>query len=117
METSANGLIFDSEGNEILSDTPIPPGEHLEEGIEYIGMTEGELADKMGMSEQEVGELIRGEIAVTQDIADRLELVLGVPSHMWVNLEARYQRTLAAKREREAAARRVEGVAVGSRGV
>ena len=117
METNANGLTFDSDGNEILSDTPIPPGEHLEEGIEYIGMTERELADKMGMSEQEVGELIRGEMAVTQDIADSLELILGVPAHMWVNLEARYQRTLAKKREREEEARRVEGVPVGSRRV
>lgn len=112
METSANGLAFDAEGREILSDTPIPPGEHLEEGIEYIGMTERELADKMGMSEQAVSELIRGEIAVTQDIADKLELVLGVPSHIWVNLEARYQRTLAVKREREAAATCVESVSM-----
>ena len=105
-------MAFDADGNEILSDTPIPPGEHLEEEIEYIGMTESELADKMGMSEQAVGELIKGEIAVTQDIADKLELVLGVPSHMWVNLEARYQRTLTAKCKREAAARRVESIRV-----
>ena len=47
-------------------------------------------------------------MAVTQDIADKLELVLGVPSHVWVNLEARYRRTLEVKREREAAARGVE---------
>ena len=47
-------------------------------------------------------------MAMTQDIADKLELVLGVPSHIWVNLEARYQRTLEVKREREAAARGVE---------
>ena len=114
MATNANGLAFDADGREIISELPIPPGEHLEEGIEYIGMTEQELADKMGMSEQAIGELIRGEMAVTQDIADKLELVLGVPSHMWVNLEARYQRTLEVKREREAAARSVERVPIRS---
>lgn len=114
METNRNHLAFDENGQEIFSHTPIPPSDHLEEEIEYIGTTEQELADKMGMSEQEVRELIRGEIAVTQDIANRLELVLGVPSHMWVNLEARYQRKLEVKREREAAATCVESVSMRS---
>ena len=114
METKANGLAFDSDGQEILSETPIPPGEHLEEEIEYIGMTERELADKLGVSTQVMGEIIRGDTAVTQDIADGLERVLGVPAHIWVNLETRYQRTLAAKREREAARRRTESSPVRS---
>ena len=43
MATSANGLAFNSDGNKIFSDTPIPPGEHLEEEIEYIRMTERSL--------------------------------------------------------------------------
>ena len=52
---------------------------------------------------------------MTQDIADKLELVLGVPSHIWVNLEARYQRTLEVKRERDATkARRSVEVSVSS---
>lgn len=110
METNRNHMVLDADGREIFSHTPIPPGEHLEEELEFIGMTEQEIADKMGMSAQAISELIRGETPVTQDIADKLELVLGVPSHMWVNLEARYQRTLEVKREREAAARRVERV-------
>ena len=111
METNRNHMVLDENGQEIFSHIPIPPGEHLEEELEFIRMTERELADKMGMSEQAISELIKGEMAVTQDIADKLELVLGVPSHMWVNLEARYQRTLAVKREREAAeAQRMESV-------
>ena len=108
METNRNHMVLDENGREIFAHTPIPPGEHLEEELEFIGMTEQELADKLGVSAQTMGEIIKGETPVTQDIADALELVLGVPAHMWVNLEARYQRTLEVKREREEARRSAE---------
>lgn len=81
---------------DLLSDLPIPTGETVLEGIEYLGMTKHELAENIGMSPQSLDELIEGEMPVTQQIAEELEQVLGIPAYMLVKLEERYRRTLAA---------------------
>ncbi len=77
----------------------IPPGEGLEEAIEFIGMTRHELAERMNMSLEQVGELIRGERAVT--IAEKLEDIVGGPASLWLGLERRYQLTKAHLKARE----------------
>ena len=71
----------------------IPPGESLAEEIECICMTQQELAERLDMSLQEIGELIRGERALTKDVAQKLEEILGSPASLWLGLEERYQRT------------------------
>ena len=73
----------------------IPPGESLVEEIECIGMTRNELAERLDVSLHEIEELIRGERVVTEDIAQKLEDVLGSPASLWLGLERRYQRTKA----------------------
>ena len=73
----------------------IPPGESLVEEIDCIGMTHQELADRLDMSLIEIEELIRGDRAVTEHIAQRLEEVLGSPASLWLGLERRYRRTKA----------------------
>ena len=87
---------------EVLSDLPIPPGEILKEEIEYIGMTEQELAKGMGLSPQAVQEIIQGKRAITHDTAVELERALGIPAELWTNLEAIYQLTQARLKERDA---------------
>ena len=92
---------------ELLSDTPIPPGETIEEEIEFIGMTRQELSVETGIPNQTLVEIIKGKTPVTQEIAVALERVLGVSASLLVNLEARYQRTLAHKKEREKSSKAV----------
>ena len=90
-------------GQEMLSDTPIPPGEMIDEEIEYIGMTRQELSGKTGISPKVIDEIINGETPITQDIAVALERTLGFSATLLVKLEGRYQRTLARNRERDKA--------------
>ena len=73
----------------------IPPGESLVEEIECIGMTQSELAERLGMSLQEIEELICAERVVTEDLAQKLEDALGSPASLWLGLERRYRRTKA----------------------
>ncbi len=82
-------------------DLPIPPGELLLEELEAIGMTQQELATRTGRPAQVINEIIRGKKQITQDTALEFEKVLGVPAHVWVNLEADYQLTSARLRERD----------------
>ena len=79
---------------ELLSDLAIPPGETVLEGIEYHGISTHELAERINLSPQSLDELIKGEIPMTQDVAEKLENVLGIPAYMLLRLEERYRRAL-----------------------
>jgi len=87
--------------NRIWSDLAIPPGELLEEEIAAAGLTQHDLAVRTGRPAQVINEIIRGKKAITHDTALELEKVLGIPAHVWVNLESTYQLTQAKNRERE----------------
>jgi len=82
-------------------DFPMPPGALLQEELEAIGMTQQELATRTGRPAQVINEIIRGKKQITQDTALEFEKVLGIPAHIWVNLEADYQLTSARIRERD----------------
>lgn len=90
------------------SDLAIPPGEFLEEEMAALGMTQQDLANRTGRPVQVINEILRGKKAITQDTAIELERVLGVPAHLWVNLEAEYQLTKARVREQEELSRQEE---------
>ena len=92
----------------VYSDMPIPPGEILEEEIEARGMTQKELAARLGKPAQAMNEIIKGKKAITPDTAIGLGKVLGISPHFWNTLEADYRMMLARNREREAIAANVQ---------
>ena len=78
----------------LFSDLAIPPGEVLEEELEERGMTQEELADKMGYPPQVIAEIIRAERAITPELAAGLGKALGIDGQFWLNFEEHYQLTL-----------------------
>ena len=86
---------------EIYSDLAIPPGETLADEIAARGMSQTELAARLGRPVQVVNEIIRGKKAITDDTALGLEKVLSIPAAFWVNLEQNYRMTQARLREGE----------------
>lgn len=77
----------------------IAPGATIREQLEDRGMTQREFAARMGLSEKHVSRLINGEVALTQEVALKLEYVLGVPASFWNNLEAIYREKLIRVQE------------------
>lgn len=75
-----------------------PPGATIKEQIVDRGMTQKEFAIRMGMSEKHISKLINGDVHLTPDVAERLELVLGIPAYFWNKLEAIYQEKLVKVR-------------------
>lgn len=73
----------------------IPPGATIREQLESRGMKQKEFANRMGISEKHISQLINGHVELTYDVALRLELVLGIPASFWNNLEAIYREKLA----------------------
>lgn len=79
-----------------------PPGVTIKEQLDDRGMSQKEFASRMGLSEKHISRLINGEVHLTPDVAERLEMVLDIPARFWNKLEAIYQEKLVkAKRENE----------------
>ncbi len=85
----------------VYSDLPIPPGEVLEEELEARGMTQKELAARLGRPAQTINEIIRTKKAITPETAIGLGKALGIDAQFWTNLEADYRLTLAQRQEQD----------------
>jgi HTH-type transcriptional regulator/antitoxin HigA len=83
----------------LQSDLAIPPGEYIAEVLEEYGMSQAELARRMGRPPQAVNQIIQGEKAITPETALQLEKVLGLPAAFWLGLESQYQLTKARQTE------------------
>jgi len=73
----------------------ILPGETLVELLEEKGMTQLELAERMGRPSKTINEIIKGKASITPETAIQLEGVFSVPASFWMNLESNYQVALA----------------------
>lgn len=71
-----------------------PPGATIREQLNDRDMSQKEFAARMDLSEKHISKLINGEVQLTQEVALRLEMVLGVPAKFWNNLEAIYREKL-----------------------
>lgn len=76
----------------------VSPGEILAEALDERQMSQSELARLMGRPVKTVNEIVNAKTALTPETALQLELVLGIPASLWVNLEAEYRRFLAEQR-------------------
>lgn len=70
------------------------PGDTIQEHIDFIGMSQAELAGRMGRSVSKLNELIKGKAPITPETAQKLEYILGVDAGFWLNLEKEYQEEL-----------------------
>jgi len=59
----------------------------LEEFLKPLGMSQVELAERMGVSFPRVNELIHGKRGLTPDTALRLERLFGMEAQFWLNLQ------------------------------
>lgn len=80
----------------------IPPGATIKEQLVDRGMTQKEFALRMGMSEKHISKMINGEVQLTIEAARKLEMVLGVPTQYWCNLESIYREKIAKVMEENA---------------
>ena len=85
--------------NQYLPDAVTPPGTTLAETLAELGMSQSELALRMGRPQKTLGEIIAGRSGITPDTALQLEHVLGIPARFWIIRELHYQEWRARQRE------------------
>ncbi len=78
----------------------IPPGETLQEYLDSRGMSQADLAKRLGLTSKTVNEIVKGKAPITPETALALESVFGTPARFWISLEANFQET-KARLERE----------------
>ena len=57
-----------------------PPGDTIQETIDMMGMTQAELAERMGRPKEKVNDVIKGREPISTSTAFQLEKVLGIPA-------------------------------------
>jgi len=76
---------------------PIHPGEILKEEVEYRGITQCNLAAKMGISYSQLNEILNCKRPVNTEVALMFEAALGLDPEMLVNMQTRYNMQTARK--------------------
>ena len=59
----------------------------LEEFVKPLGLTQTELAGRLGVSYPRLNEIVKGRRSVTPDTALRLARVLGMSADFWLSLQ------------------------------
>ena len=77
------------------------PGDTLAEHLEYTGMSQAELAERMGRPKKTINEIIRGKAQITPETALQLERVVGISATFWLKKEQHYRLRLAEIDEAE----------------
>ena len=72
-------------------DYAFPPGDTLRSKLSELGMTQTDLADRLGMSEKHVSHMMKGNAPLTYETAVALERITGVPASTWNGLESHYR--------------------------
>ena len=79
------------ENRRMSPDLLIHPGETISELLEERRIvTEMDLAQKTGISEALLSDVIHGRKAISQDLAMGLEYAFGISRSFWLNLQANY---------------------------
>jgi len=84
-----------------FTDIPIHPGAHLKDTLEALGLSQTELAKRMGMSRKVINEVISEKAPISAGTAILLERVLKIPAHIWINLQRNYDLNIAYIAEQE----------------
>ncbi len=79
-----------------------PPGDTLRDLMNERGISQAELARRLGRPAQAINEVVGGRKEITEDTALELERVLQVPARFWLARESRYREYLARLRAADA---------------
>jgi HTH-type transcriptional regulator / antitoxin HigA len=86
---------------EIAKSLLSPPGDTIQEHIDFIGMSQAELAERMGRPKEKVNDIIKGREPISTTTAFQLEKVLGIPAGFWLNREKTYRKEVYELQQQE----------------
>jgi antitoxin HigA-1 len=85
---------------------PPHPGRLVKDNIDELGLSVAQAAAGLGVTRQQLYKVIKGESAVSPEMAVRLEKAVGSTADAWLRMQMAYD--LAAVRKREIDVRRFQ---------
>ncbi|WP_433432282.1 HigA family addiction module antitoxin [Nonomuraea sp. CA-141351] len=95
-------MTLSAEPLEYAPESVDPPGETLKETLENLGITQADLARRIGLSTKHVNQIIQGAAILSPETAILLERATRVPASIWNNLEARWRTQQLREQESKA---------------
>lgn len=77
----------------------IHPGEHLQDFLDENGISQVELAERVGLSKKAINEIVNGKNPITESTAFGLSKVFSVSPEFWINLQNNYDLARARTEE------------------
>ena len=78
-----------------LKRVAIPPGETVSDLLEYHNISRTAFGKKIGMNEYQVKNLLKGNMKITPELAEKLNETIGGDTQFWLNLEAIFRKDVA----------------------
>jgi len=86
---------------------PPHPGEMIGDSLEELGVGVSEAAKSLGITRQQLHNLIAGRSAITTEMAVRLEKALGSTAEAWVQMQMNYDLAQIRKRSSSIRVKRI----------
>lgn len=83
--------------NNLHPSEPIHPGEIIKDEIDYLGITQKELAENTGISYTIINEIIHGKRQVSVEYAMLFDAALNLDSDMLIKMQMDYNKEMALK--------------------
>jgi addiction module HigA family antidote len=87
---------------------PPHPGRLVKDNIEELGLSVAAAAEGLGVTRQQLYKVIKGESAVSPEMAVRLEKAIGGTADAWLRMQAAYDLAQVRLREDAIKVRRLE---------
>ena len=73
----------------------LPPGRHLAEKLEEMGLDANDLAARMGYTPKAVNDILQGNCRITPEVAIMLEMITEIPASFWLRSQIAYDEYLS----------------------
>ena len=87
---------------------PVHPGVLVKANLDDLGVSVADAAQALGVTRQQLHNVVSGKSAVTPDMAIRLEKALGGSADLWLRMQVAYALAQARRHESEIDVRRIE---------
>ncbi|HET6161028.1 MAG TPA: HigA family addiction module antitoxin [Dongiaceae bacterium] len=86
---------------------PPHPGELLKDNVDELGLSVAEAAKGLGVTRQQLYNVINGKSAITPEMAVRIEKALGGTADLWLRMQVNYDLAQVRQRDRSIKVKRL----------
>lgn len=89
-EQSEKYMVIDKDGNQLECKYAIHPGSYIKDEVEHRKITMQQAAQSLGLTIKDYNKLLKGQINVNENIANKLEEFLDIPKAYWIRVQESY---------------------------